>query len=93
MKAAEWIDRVKVAKGWESDYRVGKELGFSRAVVSNYRTKARATLDDDNATKVAAAIGIPAEAVLVDQYVERSKSDSALAALRRLREMFSVYYV
>ncbi|MCM3565943.1 hypothetical protein [Hydrogenophaga intermedia] len=87
MKAAEWIDRVKAAHGWESDYRVAKELGFRPNTISQYRAHGT-TLDDAIAIKVAAALGEAPELVLIDQAAERSKSEAARsalsAALRRL---------
>lgn len=88
MKAAAWIDRVKTAHHWESDYRVSKELGLSRNTISNYRAGRSDTMDDDTAVKVATALGAAPELVLIDQAVERSKSEAARtalgAALRRL---------
>lgn len=83
MKAAEWIDRVKTAKGWDSDYRVAKELGLSRSAVSLYRSKA-STMDDDAAVKVAECLGAAPEVVLLDQAIERTKSTEAKAALAGL---------
>lgn len=80
MKAAEWIDRVKKAHGWDSDYRVSKELGLSRQAVSDYRV-GRSLMDDDAAVKVAGALGERPEIVLIDQAVERSKNEAARTAL------------
>ena len=51
MKAAGWIDRVKAAKGWDSDYRVAKELGLTRSTVSFHR-KGHSTLDEDSGSPV-----------------------------------------
>ncbi len=84
MKAADWIDRVKTAKGWESDYRASKELGLSRNAVSNYRVGHRSTLDDEVAMKVADALGVEPEFVLLDQTIERTKSPEAKTALAGL---------
>lgn len=79
MKASGWIDRVKAARGWDSDYRVAKELGISRQTVSGYRSE-RYTLDEDSAIKVAHALEQPPEAILVDQVAERAKNPEAKAA-------------
>src|SRR4051812_2538193 len=79
MKASDWIDRVKKARGWDSDYRVAKELEIHRATVSGYRTKTP-TLDDDVAVKIAAALGEKPDAILVDQMAERTKNPEAKAA-------------
>ncbi len=80
MKAAEWIDRVKKARGWDSDYRAAKELGLTRTAISNYRGKPM-TLDEDSAIKVASALGERPEAVLLDQYAERTKNPAVRSAL------------
>jgi transcriptional regulator with XRE-family HTH domain len=80
MKAAEWIDRVKQQRGWESDYRVAKELGLSRQAVSDYRGKT-ISMDEDTAFKVAVALGERPEAVLLDQYAERTKNPDVRSAL------------
>jgi plasmid maintenance system antidote protein VapI len=82
MKASGWIDRIKAARGWESDYRVAKELGVGRATVSNYRVR-ESTLDEDMAIKVATALGERPEAVLLDQYAERTKNPEVRSALSR----------
>lgn len=83
MKAADWIDRVKTTRGWDSDYRVSKELGLSRATVSKYRTRTP-TLDDESAVKVAHALGEAPELVILDQAMERTKNDEARTALAGL---------
>ena len=66
MKAHQWIDRVKVARGWDSDYRVAQELGLSRAAVSHYRNGLR-TLDEESSARLAVALGERPEAVILDQ--------------------------
>ncbi|AOS79234.1 hypothetical protein Q5W_09785 [Hydrogenophaga sp. PBC] len=83
MKAADWIDRLKEAKGWTSDYRVAKELGLSRSAVSTYRNRP-STMDEDTAMRVAEILGTPPEAVLLDQAMERTKNDEARTALAGL---------
>lgn len=83
MKASEWIDRVKVARGWPSDYRVAKELNFSPNTISTYR-KSGAPMDEEIAIKVANALGEKPEAVLLDQFAERVKDQAISAALHRV---------
>ena len=80
MKAYEWIDRVKSARGWDSDYRVAKELGFRSNTISQYRSHG-GTLDENIAIKVADAIGEKPEAIILDQAAERVKSPEVRAAL------------
>lgn len=81
MKAAEWIDRAKKARGWESDYRAAQELGVTRSAVSKYRSAATATLDDDVAIRVAEAIGVNPAGIIIDQAAERQKSPAIREAL------------
>jgi len=83
MKAAAWIDRVKAVHGWESDYRVAKELGLSRSSVSGYRSKTP-TLDEETAIKVAAALGVDPAGIIIDQMAERQKSPEVRATLHRV---------
>lgn len=80
MKASDWIDRVKTQAGITSDYGVAKALGLSRTTVSKYRSTTP-TLDEDTALRVAEALGEAPEAVLLDQYAERTKSPAVRAAL------------
>lgn len=86
MKASEWIDRVKKQHGWTSDYKAAQELGMSRNTISNYRGGVRLTLDEENAIKVAEALGQAPEAVVLDQYAERTKSPAVRAALLKAAE-------
>lgn len=85
MKAADWIDRVKTAKGLTSDYSVANALGLSRATVSKYRSTTP-TLDEDTALKVAHALSIDVAIVLADQSMERSKDQEARSAWATILE-------
>lgn len=80
MKASAWIDKVKAARGWESDYRVAKELNLGRQTVSTYRSRPSATMDEDAALKVAHALEIDPVIILADQAMERAKNDEARSA-------------
>ncbi len=79
MKAAQWIDHIKEAKGWASDYRVAKELGLSRTTISQYRARTP-TVDEETAVKIATVLQIDPIMVLVDQALEKSKSPEARTA-------------
>ena len=79
MKAAQWIDRVKQAKGWDSDYRVAKSLGFKGNTISMYRAHG-GTMDDTICMKVAQALDIDPALVLTDQAMERSKDAETRSA-------------
>lgn len=83
MKAADWIDRVKSAKGWESDYRVAKELGFKASTISMYRAHGT-PMDERIAVNVAGALGIDPASIIIDQVAERSKLPAVRAALAKI---------
>lgn len=89
MKAAEWIDKVKAARGWESDYRVAKELGFNPNTISNYRATPR-TMDEKIAIKVATALGEKPEAVLLDQFAEQVKDQAISSALHKVAKQLCI---
>lgn len=80
MKAAQWIDLVKVYRQWDSDYRTAKELGLSRNTISMYRSRTP-TMDEETAVVVADALELDPATVLLDQVAERSKSEAVRAAL------------
>ena len=82
MKASEWIDRVKLARGWPSDYRAAKELGCKANTISSYRAHG-GPMDENIALEVAKALGERPEAVLLDQYAERTKNPAVRSALTR----------
>lgn len=80
MKATEWIDRVKVAKGIASDYAVAKHLGITQAAISRIRTH-ESTLSEDTATAVAESLGLNPAGVILDQLAERVKSSAVRSTL------------
>lgn len=84
MKAVEWIDRVKAAKGWESDYRAAQELGITRGGMSQIRTGDTETLREETAVKVAEFLGVDPAAIVLDQVAEKSKNEAVRAALQRV---------
>lgn len=89
MKAHEWIDRLKVAKGLPSDYAAAKVLDVTRAAISNYRSRS-STLDDETAYKLANAMEINPLLVLADQVAERVKDDTVQSVWRvELKKLLS----
>jgi hypothetical protein len=84
MKAYEWIDRVKVQNGWESDYRVAKELGITRGGMSQIRTGESLTLREDTAIKVAHVLGMNPAGIIIDQVAERSKDAAIRSVLSKV---------
>lgn len=89
MKAGEWIDRVKEARGWDSDYKVAKELEVSRQTVSTYRSRPDATMDEETAVKVAEALRIEPHLIVLDQVAERSKVEAVRTSIGGLLERLS----
>lgn len=85
MKASQWIDQARRKNGWPSDYRAAKELDVSRATISIYRNKPTATMDEDIAVKVAHAVGRAPAYVILDQVIERSRSETARHFLRQVQ--------
>lgn len=79
MKAAEWIDRVRSAKGLPSDYAAAKEIGLTRQAISKYRSR-ESTLDESICLNVAHTLGIDPALVLADQAMERAKDAEARSA-------------
>lgn len=90
MKAADWIDKVKAARGWESDYRVAKELGFSRNTIGNFRAGRNQSMDEETAVKVAQALGVDPAAVIIDQVAERSKDPVISSALHQVARQLCI---
>lgn len=80
MKAFEWIDRVKSARGIESDYAAAKLLGVNKSTISQYRSR-ESTLDEDAAITVANMLGLEPAGVILDQAAERVKSPEVRATL------------
>lgn len=90
MKAVQWIDKVKAARGWDTDYRAAKELGFHRNLIGNFRAGRAQTFDEDTAIKVAQALGVDPAGIIVDQVAERSKSPEISAALHRVANQLCI---
>ncbi|HBH38249.1 MAG TPA: hypothetical protein DDX06_07685 [Curvibacter sp.] len=91
MKAAEWIDKVKAARGWETDYKVAKELGITRNAISNFRGGRSQTMDEGTALKVAHALGIEPAGIIIDQVAERSKDEGLRTALHKAAAGLGLY--
>lgn len=89
MKAAQWIDRVKAHRGWESDYRVAKELGFRANTISMYRAHG-GPMDETIALKVAGALGINPAGIIIDQLSERTKSPEVRSTLSKMADQLCI---
>lgn len=90
MKAADWIDRVKAARGWDSDYRAAKELGMTRSGMSSIRTGESVTLREETAIKVAQALGVDPVGIIIDQVAERSKDENVSTALHKVARQLCI---
>lgn len=90
MKAAEWIDRVKAAKGWPSDYKAAQELGITKGAMSQIRTGDSLTLGEGTAIKVAEALGVDPAGIIIDQVAERSKDAGLSTALHRVARQLCI---
>lgn len=86
MKAGNWIDRVRAAKGLPSDYAAAKALELSRFTVSGYRKRPDATLDEEISIKVAHLLQISPALILADQAMERAKEGEAKTAWGTIME-------
>lgn len=73
MNTVEYLDAAKRAVSVESDYALAKQLGVRTSTISNYRS-GRSQMDDEMATKVAAAIGVHPGLVILDMHRERAKT-------------------
>lgn len=74
MKASKWIDRVKVKKNLPSDYAAAKLLGMTQSAISVLRVR-ESTLSDEASLNVAMSLEIDPVIVLIDQALERAKTD------------------
>lgn len=90
MKAAIWIDKVKAARGWESDYRAAKELELTRSGMSAIRTGDTATLSENTAIKVAEFLKVDPAGIVLDQVAEKSKSPEVRAALHKVAHQLCI---
>ena len=79
MKASKWIDRVKVKNNLPSDYAAAKLLGMTQSAISVLRVR-ESTLSDETSFNVATSLGINPAIVLVDQSIERAKTETARRA-------------
>lgn len=88
MTTIEYLDAVKAAKGFTSDYQLAKALGFSLSTVSSYRT-GRRFFDDDAALTVALVLQLNPLEVIAAANAERAKTPESRARWEGLMEKFS----
>lgn len=73
MKTIDYIDALRAKHGLPSDYAAAAMLGISRQQISNYRT-GRNTMDNKTAFKLAAALDLPASAIIASVEAERAQT-------------------
>ena len=76
MNTWDYIERIRSANGGDActDYRVSKLIGTSTAAVSNYKSGHR-NADDEMATRIADALGLPPLAVIADIRATKAETD------------------
>src|SRR5690554_3738662 len=72
MKTVDYIDAIKARYGWSSDYRLGKETGWSKARISKWRRHG-VEFDEEAAILAAELLGIDAGEVLANIAAARTE--------------------
>lgn len=89
MNTIEYLDAAKARLGIESDYALAKALGMRASTISNYRA-GRGQMDDEIASKVAAAAGIHPGIVMLDMHRARAKTEKEASIWQEIFEGFHV---
>lgn len=87
-KTIEFIDLLKARRGWTSDYRVAKELGWKQQTLSNYRS-GRTSMSGPHALKIAHELEMPAAYVLACVEAEREPAAEVAKVWRAIAESLS----
>lgn len=83
MTTFDYLKLLKKELNVETAYAVARDMGFSKQTVLNWQHK-RGTFDDISAIKIAKVLNIPAEQILLDMRIERTKCPEAREAYKRL---------
>lgn len=73
MNSYEYVQRVKQAKGLETDYAVAKLMGWSPQKIYQYRDGQG--MDNSAALQVAELLDVPVMAVIADMEAQRAKDE------------------
>ena len=84
-KTVEFIDLLKARRGWTSDYRVAKELGWKQQTLSNYRS-GRTSMSGPHALRVAQELEMPEAYVLACVEAEREPAADVARVWRAIAE-------
>ncbi len=87
-KTVEFLDLLKARRGWSSDYRLGKELGWKHSTISNYRA-GRSAMSGPHALKIAHELDMPEAYVLACVEAEREPAAEVAKVWRALAETLS----
>ncbi len=79
----ELLDLLKTRYGWDSDYRVAKELGIPKQTVSNWRTKV-ASFGNPEAIRIAKLLNFDPAYVMACANHDRAKSDDERQVWERI---------
>lgn len=87
-KTIEFIDLLKARRGWTSDYRLAKELGWKQTTVSSYRI-GRSALGGEHALRIAHELEMPEAYVLACVEAEREPAAEVAKVWRAIAESLS----
>ena len=87
-KTVEFLDLLKVRRGWSSDYRLGKELGWKHSTISNYRS-GRSAMSGPHALKIAHELEMPEAYVLACVEAEREPAAEVAEVWRAIAATLS----
>ena len=87
MDTLQYLDAAKVRLGIESDYALAKALGIRASTIAGYKSRG-GQMDDEIATKVAAAAGIHPGIVMLDMHRARAKTPAEQSIWQEIFEGF-----
>lgn len=85
----QWLDEAKRVNGWESDYRLAKELGVSVSRLSNWRRN-RKTFNDEVAINLAKMVNRDPAELIASAHAERTTEPAVKAVYQRIAELARV---
>lgn len=85
-KTLEVLNAMSAALGGASDYEIAKRLGVTRATVSKWRTGTGSMSDETALIAASFASQETPEALLLEMAAERTTSEKARTAYRRIAE-------
>lgn len=83
----EFLDALKARRGWTSDYRLAKELGWRQTTVSNYRV-GRSAMASEHAMRVAEELGLSHAYVVACMQAERENNGDVAKVWKAIADHF-----